>query len=76
MRRNKVIKQALRRRYAVTLKHNESTFSGVLYDFDHISYVFTQCMTVPAVPGETPEPLSSPVIVDRAAVAYLQELAS
>lgn len=76
MRRNRIIKQALRRRFAVTLKHNESTFSGVLYDWDTVSYVFHQCMTVPTAPGETPEPLSSPVIVDRAAVAYLQELAS
>jgi len=74
MRRNRLIKQALRRRYAVTLKHNESTFSGVLSDWDSVSFVFAQCSTIPNVPGETPEPISSPVIVDRATVAYLQEL--
>lgn len=74
MRRNRIIKQALRRRYAVTLKHNESTFSGVLSDWDSVSFVFAQCSTIPNVPGETPEPISSPVIVDRATVAYLQEL--
>lgn len=74
MRRNRIIKQALRRRYAVTLKHNESTFSGVLSDWDSVSFVFVQCATIPNVPGETPEPISSPVIVDRATVAYLQEL--
>lgn len=74
MRQNRIIKQALRRRYAVTLKHNESTFSGVLSDWDSVSFVFQQCSTIPAVPGETPDPISSPVIIDRAAVAYLQEL--
>ena len=74
MRRNRIIKQALRRRYAVTLKHNESTFSGVLSDWDSVSFVFAQCSTIPNVPGETSEPISSPVIVDRATVAYLQEL--
>jgi len=74
MRRNRIIKQALRRRYAVTLKHDQSTFSGVLSDWDAECFVFAQCSTIPAVAGETPEPISSPVIVDRATVAYLQEL--
>lgn len=74
MRRNRIIKQALRHRYAVTLKHNESTFAGVLTDWDAQTFVFAQCSTIPAAPGETPETISSPVIIDRAAVAYLQEL--
>lgn len=74
MRQNRIIKQALRRRYAVTLKHDQSTFSGILSDWDAVSFVFAQCSTIPAVPGETPDPISSPVIIDRAAVAYLQEL--
>lgn len=76
MRRNRIIRRAVRQRFAVTMKHNESTFAGVLTDWDARTFVFVQCTTVPAAPGETPEPLSSPVIVDRAAVAYLQELAS
>lgn len=76
MRRNRIIQQALRRRYAVTLKHNESVFSGVLTDWDAHTFVFSQCATVPAGPGGTSEPISSPVIVDRDSVAYLQELAS
>ena len=74
MRRNRIIKQALRRRYAVTLKHNESAFSGVLSDWDSASFVFQQCSTIPVVQGVTPDPISSPVIVDRDAIAYLQEL--
>ena len=74
MRRHRIIRQALRHRYAVTMKHNESAFSGILFDYDDRTFVFSQCLTVPAAPGETPEQISSPVIVDRAAVAYLQEL--
>lgn len=76
MRRNRIIKKAVRQRFAVTMKHNESTFAGVLSDWDANTFVFVQCTTVPAQPGETAEPLSSPVIVDRGAVAYLQELSS
>lgn len=75
MRRNRIINNAVRQRFAVTMKHNESTFAGVLTDFDSHTFVFAQCTTVPA-PGETAEPLSSPVIVDRDSVAYLQELSS
>lgn len=74
MRRNRVIKQALRRRYAVTLKQNEGTFSGVLFDWDAVTFVFHQCSTIPTSAGETPEPIPSPVIVDRTAVTFLQEL--
>ena len=74
MRRNAVVKRALRRRFAVTLRDNEGTFAGVLTDTDAVTWVFEQCSTVPKAAGETPEPIQGRVFVDRAAVAYLQEL--
>lgn len=74
MRRERLIKQAVRQRFAVTLKNNEGIFAGVLTDTDPTMWVFEQCSTVPKQPGETPEPISGRVFVDRAQVAYLQEL--
>lgn len=74
MRRERLIKNAVRRRFAVTLKQNEGAFAGVLTDSDAVIWVFEQCSTIPKVPGETPEPIQGRVFVDRAQVAYLQEL--
>lgn len=74
MRREKLIRQAVRRRFAVTLKQNEGSFAGVLTDSDPVMWVFEQCSTVPSQPGETPEPIQGRVFIDRAQVAYLQEL--
>ena len=74
MRRERLIKQAVRQRFAVTLKNNAGIFAGVLTETDPTMWVFEQCSTVPKQPGETPEPISGRVFVDRAQVAYLQEL--
>lgn len=74
MRRNRLIKQALRRRYAVTLKQNEGAFAGVLTDSDADMWVFEQCSTIPKQPGETPESIPGRVFIERSGVAYLQEL--
>lgn len=74
MRRNRLLRQAVRRRFAVTLTHNEGVFAGVLTEFDSVTWVFEQCSTVPKVPGETPEPIQGRVFIDRSQVAYLQEL--
>jgi hypothetical protein len=74
MRRQRLIKQAIRQRFAVTLKNNEGIFAGVLTETDPTTWVFEQCSTVPKQPGETPEPISGRVFVDRRQVAYLQEL--
>lgn len=74
MRRNRLINRAVRRRFAVTLRDGEGTFAGVLTDTDPLTWVFEQCSTVPKAAGETPEPIQGRVFVDRANVAYLQEL--
>lgn len=74
MRRDRLIKQAIRRRFAVTLRENEGVFAGVLTDSDANTWVFEQCSTVPKAAGETPEPIQGRVFVDRAQVSYLQEL--
>lgn len=74
MRREKLIRNAVRRRFAVTLKDNEGTFAGVLTESDTTMWVFEQCSTVPQQPGETPEPIQGRIFIDRAQVAYLQEL--
>jgi small nuclear ribonucleoprotein (snRNP)-like protein len=74
MRRQRLIKQAVRQRFAVTLRNNEGTFAGVLTQTDPTTWVFEQCSTIPKQPGETPEPISGRIFVDRGQVAYLQEL--
>lgn len=74
MRRNRLINKAIRRRFAVTLRDNEGTFAGILTDTDAVTWVFEQCSTVPGGDGETPVPIQGRVFVDRAQVAYLQEL--
>ena len=74
MRRDRLIKQALKRRFAVTLRDNEGTFAGVLTESDTVTWVFESCSTIPKQPGETPEPITGRVFIDRAQVAYLQEL--
>ncbi len=74
MRRDRLINQAVRRRFAVTLKNNEGTFAGVLTETDASTWVFEQCSTIPKQPGETPEPITGRIFVERSQVAYLQEL--
>lgn len=74
MRRDRLIKQAVRKRFAVTLRSGEGVFAGILTESDGTSWVFEQCSTVPKAAGETPEPIQGRVFVDRAQVAYLQEL--
>ena len=74
MRSNRLIKQALRKRYAVTLKQNEGVFSGVLVEHDPFTWVFDDCATVPRAADATPDPIAGRVYIDRVNVAYLQEL--
>lgn len=76
MRRDRLIKKAIRKRFAVTLRSGEGAFAGVLTESDNSTWVFDQCSTVPVTVGETPEPISGRVYVERSTVAYLQELPS
>lgn len=69
-----VLKGAVRRRFAVTLRANEGSFSGVLTEFDRETFVFEQCQTVPSREGETVAPIAGRVFVDRGTVAYLQAI--
>lgn len=66
--------QALRRRFAVTLRGNEGVFSGVLTECDPVTLVFEQCATVPGNEGGTPTPIMGRVFVERDTLAYIQEL--
>lgn len=74
MRPNRLIKRAIRRRFAITLTGSEGSFSGVLVDSDDVTWVFDDCATVPLTPDATPDPIAGRVYVDRVNVAYLQEL--
>jgi small nuclear ribonucleoprotein (snRNP)-like protein len=73
--RKNLVKQAIRRRFAVTLRANEGVFSGVLTEFDNDVYVFEQCQTVITKEGETVVPIKGRVFVPRDTVSYLQDLA-
>ena len=68
------MKRAVLERFCVTLKDNEATFSGVLTDFDADMFVFEDCRTVPTREGETVITIPGRVFIERATVAYLQEL--
>lgn len=74
MFRKSLIDNAIRRRFAVTLRGNEGVFSGVLTEFDRSVLVFEQCQTVPGHEGGTPSPIAGRVFVDRSSIAYFQEL--
>lgn len=69
-----IVKKAIRRRFAVTLRANEGSFSGVLTDFDAHVFVFEQAQTVPTKDGETVVPIKGRVFVPRDTVSYLQDL--
>ncbi len=74
MRPNRLIKRAIRRRFAVTLTGNEGVFSGILVEADDTTWVFDDAATVPRTPDATPDPIAGRVYIDRVNVAYLQEL--
>lgn len=74
MYRRNIVKRAVLRRFAVTLRANEGVFSGVLTDLDAKTLVFEQCQTIPGNEGGTPSPIIGRVFVDRDTVAYFQEL--
>jgi len=71
-------REALRRKdirvkYAVTLKSNEGEFAGLLVEESTRTLVFENCMTVPH--GDVAAaPILGRVYVDRANIAYRQEL--
>jgi small nuclear ribonucleoprotein (snRNP)-like protein len=72
--RKGIVKRAVLRRFAVTLRGIEDTFSGVLTEFDADMYVFEDCKTVITRDGETSTGIPGRLFVDRKTVAYLQEL--
>jgi small nuclear ribonucleoprotein (snRNP)-like protein len=74
MRSNRLVTKAIRKRFAVTLKGSEGVFSGILVETDATTWVFDDCATVPRTPDATPDPIAGRVYIDRANVAYLQEL--
>lgn len=74
MFRKSLVNKAIRRRFAVTLRANEGSFSGVLTEFDRDVYVFEQAQTVPTKDGETVVPIRGRVFVPRDTVSYLQDL--
>lgn len=73
--RKRLIRKAIRRRFIVTLKAKEGEFAGILTDLDSEVLVFEQCTTVPQNFREgTPTDIPGRVFVERANLAYLQEL--
>ena len=70
----KLIKQAVLKRFAVTLKGIEDTFSGVLTQFDADTYVFEDCWTVASKEGASIHKIPGRLFVERKTVAWLQEL--
>lgn len=76
MYRKNIVKRAVLRRFAVTLREDVGTFSGVLTEFDAEMFVFEDCRTVPTRDGETVNNIPGRLFVERRTVAYLQELAA
>lgn len=74
MFRKNLLKRAVLKRFAVTLRANEGAFSGVLTEFDRDVYVFEQCQTVPIKEGETVAPIKGRVFVPCDTISYLQDL--
>jgi hypothetical protein len=69
-----VVRKLIARRYAVTLKGGDGEFAGLLVEMPRAAMVFEECTTIPRGSKEAPEPIAGRVRVDRANVAYLQEL--
>lgn len=74
MFRKSLVSKAIRRRFVATLKANEGVFSGVLTELDRDTMVFEQCKTVPPTEGGTPNTIAGRVFVERASLAYLQDI--
>jgi hypothetical protein len=76
MRRNRLIRKALRQRFVITLPANEGAFSGVLVEHDSTYWIFDNCRSVPRNPGETPDEWPGRVWVKHAQTPapYLQEI--
>lgn len=74
MFRKSLIDNAIRRRFAVTLRGNEGMFSGVLTESDRAVFVFEQCQTIPGNEGGTSSPIAGRVFVERSTLAYMQDV--
>ena len=74
MFRKGIVKRAVLKRFAVTLRGIDETFAGVLTEFDAEMYVFEDCRTVVTREGETAVKIPGRLLVERNTVAYLQEL--
>jgi hypothetical protein len=61
-------------KYAVTLKGNEGDFAGLLVEESRRTMVFEHCVTVPQSTEQSPQPILGRVYIDRANIAYRQEL--
>jgi hypothetical protein len=72
--RKGIVKRAVLRRFAVTLRGIDDTFSGILTEFDTEMYVFEDCYKVPTKEGETVAKIPGRLFVERNTVAWLQEL--
>jgi small nuclear ribonucleoprotein (snRNP)-like protein len=74
--RKRLLNKAVLRRFAVTLRGIDETFSGVLTLFDADMFVFENCRTVVTTEGATAVNIPGRLFVERKTVAYLQELPS
>ena len=66
--RKSLIDRAILRRFTVTLAGNEGAFAGVLVESDGTTFVFADATT------DKNQPIAGRVYVDRARIAYLQEV--
>jgi hypothetical protein len=69
-------RKLIRGRYAVTLKGGDGEFAGVLTEMTWRTLVFEDCQTVAQKPTDSTQSIIGKVRIDRANVAYLQELSN
>ena len=69
-------RKMIRCRYAVTLKGHDGEFAGVLTEMTWRTLVFEDCATVPQKLTDAAQSIVGKVRIDRANVAYLQELSA
>jgi hypothetical protein len=72
--RDRLRNNDIKKRFAVTLKGKEGEFAGLLVEESWRTLTFEDCVTVPTKLNEPVQPIPGRVHVDRANVAYRQEL--